>query len=156
VEYVYMNTTLWKKIPPDVMINNIMPYVYQTIDKTLLHDIKTFYSDFNKIINYYYFDMNEYCLLNDLIWFCGNQVIYGTLYNDYTNYSYIAYLNIINILDRNTIFSKLTMNDKIKYIRNHYHFDMMRNIHSKNIQIFGLMTPNERTEFIRLHIIDKD
>ena len=93
---MYMDSSLWKKIPPDVMINEIMPYAYRTIDNTLLHDIRTFVHDFNKIINYYYFDMNEYCLLNDLIWFCNNQIIYGTLYNEY-NYPYITILNMMNI-----------------------------------------------------------
>jgi hypothetical protein len=144
---------LWKKIPPDIMINNIMPYAYRTIDKHRLHDIRTFVHDFNKIINYYYFDMNEYCLLNDLIWFCNNQIIYGALYNDY-NHPYITILNIINILDRNIVFRKLPYDAKIKYIRKNYYFDMMRNTHSKNMQLLSILTPEERAAFINLHIIN--
>lgn len=46
-----MDSSLWKKIPPDIMINEIMLYAYRTIDNTLLHDIRTFVHDFNKIIN---------------------------------------------------------------------------------------------------------
>jgi hypothetical protein len=149
---MYMDSSLWKKIPPDIMINEIMPYAYRTIDNTLLHDIRTFVHDFNKIINYYYFDMNEYCLLNDLIWFCNNQIIYGTLYNEY-NYPYITILNIINILDRNIVFKKLSHDAKITYIRKNYYFDMMRNTHSKSMQLLSMLTPDERCEFINRHII---
>jgi hypothetical protein len=152
---MYMDSSLWKKIPPDIMINNIMPYAYRTIDKLLLHDIRTFVHDFNKIINYYYFDMNEYCLLNDLIWFCNNQIIYGTLYNEY-NYPYITILNIMNILDRNIMFKKLPHHAKVKYIRKNYYFYMMRNTHFKNMQLLSMLTPDERADFINLHIIHSE
>lgn len=97
--------------------------------------------------------MNEYCLLNDLIWFCNNQIIYGALYNDY-NHPYITILNIINILDRNIVFRKLPYDAKIKYIRKNYYFDMMRNTHSKNMQLLSILTPEERAAFINLHIIN--
>lgn len=147
-----MNTTLWRKIPPDVMINNIMPYSYRTIDATLLCDIRSFIHDYRIIINYYYFDMNEYVLLNDLIWFCNNSVIHGSVCNN-NRYPYITILNIINILNRNPIFCKWNFDRKFSYIKKTYYNNITKNMHSKNMQILSLLTPDERSEFISQHII---
>ena len=62
-----MEIELWKKIPVDVFINHIMPYTYKKQDTNLLNDIRNFVFDYRMIVNYYFFDLNEYCLLVDLI-----------------------------------------------------------------------------------------
>lgn len=147
-----MYMELWKKIPPDIMINNIMPFTYKTINKNLLFDIRTFVRDYRTIINYYYFDMNEYILLNDLIWFCNNQSIHGVIYND-ANYPYIK---IMNILDRNPMFSRLSNDRKFKYIKNNYYYNIMKNTHSKIFRILSLFTQIEREKFMHCCIIDID
>ena len=87
-----MNTTLWRKIPPDVMINHIMPYSYRIIDANLLFDIRSFIHDYRIIINYYYFDMNEYVLLNDLILFCKKNYYYNKMSNMHSKITHILSL----------------------------------------------------------------
>ena len=54
-----MENKLWKKIPVDVFINNIMPFVYQKQHDDLLNDIRNFTFDYKMIKNYYFFDLNE-------------------------------------------------------------------------------------------------
>jgi hypothetical protein len=66
------NKQLWKKIPLDLLYNHIIPYTYQKIDSNLLNDIRNFIHDYRIIINYYYFDMNEYFLVHDILVFCSN------------------------------------------------------------------------------------
>ena len=133
---------LWKKIPVDVYINHIIPYTYQKIDTKLLNDIRNFIYDYNMIINYYYFDMNEYCLLIDIIWFFNKKPI--------TEINHL----FINFLNRNIIFNKLSYDKKISFIKNNFYCNLYSNAAKKNKLLLALMTPSERANFINRYIIE--
>ena len=135
---------LWKKIPFDVFINHIIPYTYKKINNKLLNDIRNFTFDFQMIINYYYFDMNEICLLVDLTLFCnsGCNILYVT-----TNYS------LIDVLDRNFTFKNFSLDKKMDFIKKNFYFNINVNTHKKNKFLLSLLTPSERTSFINEYII---
>ena len=137
-----MENKLCNKIPFDVFVNNIMPYAYQKIDSNLSNDIRNFVFDYNIIINYYYLDLNEYCLLIDLIWFCNSVPLN-------TNIHY----KFIDILDRNTIFKKLSLDEKHRYINEKFNIESMVKTENKNKFLFSLLTPIERARFINTYII---
>jgi hypothetical protein len=137
-----MENKLWNKIPFDVFVNNIMPYAYQKIDSNLSNDIRNFVFDYNIIINYYYLDLNEYCLLIDLIWFCNSVPLN-------TNIHY----KFIDILDRNTIFKKLSLDEKREYINKKFNYEYTLKTTNKNKFLLSLLTPVERAQFINKYII---
>lgn len=133
---------MWNKIPFDVFVNNIMPYAYQTIDSKLSNDIRNFVIDYNIIINYYYLDLNEYCLFNDLIWFCNS----GPLIHN-------IHYKFIDILNRNNSFRKLALDEKHRFINQKFDHDRMLKTTNKNKFLFALLTPIERAQFINKYII---
>lgn len=133
---------MWNKIPFDVFINNIMPYAYQKIDNNLSNDIRNFVIDYNIVINYYYLDLNEYCLFNDLIWFCNS----GPLIQN-------IHYKFIDILDRNIIFKKLSLDEKHRFIAQKFNFESMIKTTNKNKFLFSLLTPFERARFINKYLI---
>lgn len=135
---------LWRKIPLDVFINHIIPYTYQKINNNLLNDIRNFKNDFQMIIDYYYLDMNEVCLLTDLTWFYNGN--HKSLAIE-TNHSFV------NILDRNFTFKKLSLDKKMDFIRKNFYFNINTNIHKKNKFLLLLLTPSERASFINEYII---
>jgi len=131
-----------EKIPLDVLYNHIIPYTYQKIDSRLLNDIRNFICDYNIIINYYYFDMNEYCLIHDLLLFCnGNGNGNG---ND----------SLIDFLNRNTMFNNLSLDKKYEYIQDKFYTNFVLNAEKKIKFLFSLLTPSERACFINKYIID--
>ena len=130
------NQQLWKKIPLDVLYNHIIPYTYQKIDSNLLNDIRNFIHDYRIIINYYYFDMNEYFLIHDLLVFLISDEI------------------TIDFLNRNVIFKKLSLDKKYNYIQ-HFQKNLNTNVEQKIKFLFSLFTPNERARFINKYIIDE-
>ena len=133
---------MWNKIPFDVFVNNIMPYAYRTIDSKLLNDIRNFVLDYNIIINYYYLDLNEYCLFTDLIWFCNSVPLIQN-----THYKFI------DLLDRNISFKKLSLDEKYQYINKNFNVESMVKTENKNKFLLSLLTPIERARFINTYII---
>ena len=129
-----------EKIPLDVLYNHIIPYTYEKIDSRLLNDIRNFICDYNIIINYYYFDMNEYLLLHDLLLFCNS--------NGNGNDSLIDFLN------RNLMFKKFSLDKKYEYIQEHFYTNFILNAEKKMKILFSLLTASERARFINKYIID--
>lgn len=138
-----MEAQLWKKIPTDVFINHIAPYTYQQYDKSLLNDVRNFIRDYCMIINYYYFDMNEYCLLLDLLWFCNKKLLFETITQSF-----------MDIMNRNIAFNALSLGKKYEYIHHHFYFDGNVKTTQKNKYILALLTPSERVQFINEYIIE--
>jgi len=128
------NQNLWRKIPYDVFINNIIPYTYQKIDSNLLNDIQNFIHDYRIILNYYSFEMNEFFLIHDILVFLISDEI------------------TIDFLNRNVMFKNLSLDKKYNYIQ---HFQKILNskVEHKNKFLLALMTPSERALFINKHII---
>jgi hypothetical protein len=142
------NIQLWKTIPLDIFINHIIPYTYAKIDVNLLNDIRNFIFDYNMIINYYYFDMNECCLLNDIILFCNNDIWISI-------FEKIDYPLLI-ILNRNISFQKMSSHKKYDFIVKHFYFDISVKTTKKNRFLLSLLTPFERAAFINQYIIKCD
>jgi len=130
-----------EKIPLDVLYNHIIPYTYQKIDSRLLNDIRNFICDYNIIINYYYFDMNEYCLIHDIISFCSG----NCNGNDES---------LIDFLNRNTMFNNLSLDKKYEYIQDKFYTNFVLNAEKKIKFLFSLLTPSERARFINKYIIE--
>ena len=141
-----MEKQLWKKIPVDIFINHIMPFVYKKQDTILLNDIRNFYPDYRMIINYYFFDLNEQCLLVDLVSFCTNYLCNDSLIN-------ISKMSFINFLERNIIFRKMPLGKKFEYIKSKFYFNIHTNTEMKIKFLFTLLTPSERARFINQYII---
>jgi hypothetical protein len=142
-----MEIQLWKKIPVDIFINHIMPYTYKKQDTNLLNDIRNFVFDYQMIVNYYFFDLNEYCLLVDLISFCTNHLCNNPLYNN-------SKMSFINILERNIMFRKLCLGKKFEYIKSNFYFNIHTKTEMKIKFLFSLLTPFERARFINEYIIE--
>jgi hypothetical protein len=140
------NQQLWKQIPLDVLYNHIIPYTYQKIDSNLLDDIRNFIHDYRIIINYYYFDMNEYFLIHDLMLFCSNGGISFKVTPDDS---------LVNFFNRNMIFKKLPLNKKYNYIQLNFYHNLTSKVEQKIKFLFSLFTPNERARFINEYIIDE-
>jgi hypothetical protein len=121
------------KLPIDIIINIILPFLYQPQQQELLMDIKNFNVTFNEIDNYYAYEFNYFVMLQDLL-----------------NYFYYdnEYFHII--LKRTFLFSDLEFITISKYIYENYHNKISKNrkpkYHSKII--WGLLIPNERKSFI--------
>jgi len=139
------NIQLWKKIPLDIFINHIIPYTYAKNDVNLLNDIRNFMFDYNMIINYYYFDMNEYFLIHDILLFCSNGGISFKITPDNS---------LINFLNRNIIFRNLPLHKKHNYIQLNFYYNLTSKIEQKIKFLFSLFTPKERACFINKYIID--
>jgi len=108
---------LWRKIPVDIFINHIVPYSYRRINESLLNDIRNFIIDYHLITDYYYFDMNEHCLLVDLLWFCNRNPLFDTVSRSF-----------MDILNRNTMFKHLSLEQKYEYIQQNFYYNIKRQI----------------------------
>jgi len=126
-----------KKIPTEIIINNILPYTYETKPTELLVDIISFRTDYNIIINLYAFSYNYRILLFDLIYFCNNSI--------YIDDSIT--LKLQNLLKRNYILSQFSNDQLVYFIYTTFH-EKRRNILSQIKFIWGLLTVHERNEFI--------
>lgn len=138
-----MEAHLWKKIPTDIFINHIAPYSYEKIDESLLNDIRNFTLDYRLITDYYYFDMNEHCLLVDLLWFCNRNPLFDTVSRSF-----------IDILNRNVMLKYLSLEQKYEYIQQNFYYNIGTNTLQKNKFILALLTPSERASFINQYIIE--
>lgn len=133
---IIKNNKLWEKIPYDVFVNHIIPYTYQKIDSKLLNDIHNFIRDYNIILNYYSFDLNEYFLIRDILLFCGS-----------------GERTFIDFLNRNVMFKTLSLDKKYEYIQQQFYYNLNSRVDQKNKFLLALMTPSERTRFINRNII---
>lgn len=116
------------KIPIEVYINNILPFTYNIQPKDLLDDIKNYYN-IKSILNNNIFDM-------DLI----KHELLALLYIDHA-FNPNLIMNILNRYYNNLLLKKMTILDFI-----------FLGIHTKFYIIFGLLTVNERNQFLE-HIL---
>ena len=134
---------LWKKIPFDVFINHIMPFVYKKQNVTLLDDIRNFWFDYRMIGDYYFYGLNEFCLSVDLVFLCNGGV------------SLIERVDgrFIDILDRNILFCRFSLDKKRDFVYRNFYLNSGEKTHVKNKFLLSLMTPSERTRFINDFLI---
>jgi hypothetical protein len=133
---------LLKKIPNDIIINNIFPYTYIKKCPKHLQDIRSFYSHFSLVENYYYIYYNEHILFNDLEeFFYKNDEIYSI-----TNKYY-------KIFKRHIMFQDIQHINISNYLYLKFHSNV-NNPNNKIKFIWGLLTPNERVNFIYKHVLE--
>jgi len=120
-------------LPEEIIVNHIMPFIYEPQPKNLMSDIRSFYTDFHLLDNYNYY-YNTYCLYNDII----------------------EFINLENLLVRHYNCKKLSGYQLSFYVVCNFYTIIIKNVSGKNRILWGLMTPTERTQFINKYIIDID
>lgn len=120
-------------LPEEIIINHIMPFIYEPQPKNLMSDIRSFYTDFHLLDNYNYY-YNKYCLYNDIL----------------------DFINLENLLIRHYNCKNYTAYHLSFYIAFNFYTRRIKNVYNKNRMLWGLMTPTERTRFINEYIIDID
>jgi hypothetical protein len=138
-----MSIEIFGKLPFDIVVNHILPYTYRTKPPRHLADIRSFYSDYKCIVNYYYCDLNEYILLRDVVYFYNN----NNSLDSGIDHKFTLLLN------RSIVFQKISLEEKYAFIREHYNDNILINIDNKIKFLWGLMKPKERTVFINHFII---
>lgn len=132
------------KLPEDVVINHIIPYTYQLQPIRLLYDIRSFVNDYALVESIYMTQFNALILLNDLLRFC------------YINVS--PSYGIENIFD-NVLRRHYCISGKSEeYVINRVHLNFHRNVEVRTERkikfIWGLLTRQERTQFINKYLLD--
>jgi len=127
-----------KKIPNDVIINNIVPYTYQLQNKKHLIDVRSFYADYEVLKCFQHYDYNDTIVLNDIIRYCNSNI--APIYDIEIKYE--------QILRRNLFYKNKTKNEIREHIFNDFHNHLLENTERKILFFWGLLTPSERSEFI--------
>jgi hypothetical protein len=133
-----------KKLPHDVIINHIIPYTYQTQPLSLLRDIRSYTREFRFVKDVYYTEYNPSVLLCDLIRFSNNDgvaPIYGI------EYKYEL------LLRRNYVLSSKCKTDIIQYVFQNIHDKLHHKTENKIKFLWGLLTSQERLNFIDEYIL---
>jgi len=152
--------TLTKRIhrlPLELRLWCIIPYTYQLQNKELLRDIRTYHTDANIVDNIYGIQYTGSILLYDLKMFCQFQLIHI--------HQHILASVEINNIDINNLpkcfkilkrhYSYRNSNNMYLYTRL-FQFVTLHSSISRQIHfIFGLLTVEERTEFIEMYILNR-
>ena len=153
--------TLTKRIqnlPLELRLWCIIPYTYELQNTELLRDIRTYHTDKNILDNIYGTQYNNNILLHDLKQFCllTEIPLYIVLDNpDEVNNIYIEDLPLCFTIWRRYYANQQLdnvelMNEMIPFITSRIDSSLSRKIHF----IFGLLTIEERTQFIERYILD--
>jgi len=123
------------RLPEDIVINHIMPFIYNTQSPLLLQDIQDFTENQNILTHLTKTD-NE--LFRHILKFCHKHSIY-----------------IINLLSRSFHFRQKTNPDKIQCVNNHFHIfnAFKKDIKRKLKCLIGLLTPVERMKLVNKILI---
>jgi len=138
-----LNIELLNSLPEDIIINHIIPYTYSVHPYKHLSDIHSFTIDYKILDNYYAFDYNEQILMSDLILFC----------NDARNITIGVNSFFYRLLSRSFMLRSKSYTEINSYIIKNFHDQVDNNIEKKIKFLWGLLTPNERTNFINEFII---
>uniref|UniRef100_A0A6C0DM87 Uncharacterized protein n=1 Tax=viral metagenome TaxID=1070528 RepID=A0A6C0DM87_9ZZZZ len=139
-----------RRIPYDVIINNIIPYTYNPIPTELMIDIYSYKKDLNMIKNIYAFDFNYGILFHDLMYYI-NYIIDE---NYVVNGNHFIMPQCEKILRRNLMISKMNKIKIVTFVNKHFNISINNEtrIERKINYLWGLMTPIERTRFINMFI----
>jgi hypothetical protein len=123
-------TSIFNRIPEDIIREHILPYTYNTQSREHILDIQSYWRDYSIIMNYYAIFMNHKILLYDLYDFCFPRVI-----------------------ERYVLFTKVGTPESFSDI---CHTILCREVKSNIRFIFGLLNPIERTQFINEYILNTE
>ena len=147
-----LQSNLLRRIPEEIIRQEIIPYTYSPQSKEFLADIRSFYVDWNIIDNAYLVDYNYPVLVRDLQIYCRNIVYNNDVFDtDLFNDSTYEYRGLI------VKYVKLKQTDNKKSLIHKMMFDFTSRISNPKRRnawfLFGLMTPVQRTRFINKFII---
>ena len=151
--------TLTKRIhrlPLELRLWCIIPYTYKLQNKELLRDIRTYHTDKNILDNVYGTQYNNNILLHDLNQFCLLTYVplYINLHSDDVNNMSLDDLPLCFTLWRryygNKKLNNIELLQKMVPFLSTYITTISRKVHF----IFGLLTVEERTQFIERYILD--
>ena len=133
-----------QRLPEDVVINHIIPYTYQLQPRRLLYDIRSFVNDYALVESIYMTQFNALILLNDLLQFC------------YINVSPSYGIENIfeNVLRRHYCIYGKSEEYLISRVRLNFHRNVEVRTERKIKFIWGLLTRQERTQFINKYLLD--
>ena len=143
-----------KYLPVELILFCIIPYTYQPQCPELLHDIRTYKKDTGMLDNTYGTTYTESILLYDLKRFC--QVPNARGYADWLETIDVYNLNILPrcfaIWKRHFMHKDMSNSQLHTLIIN---FDIMHTSIQRRIMfLWGLLLPNERTQFINTYILE--
>lgn len=139
-----VNPNNLKRLPLEVIMTHIIPYTYNVKPAIHLHDIRSFKVDYDLLTNLFY-DYNEIMILNDLVQFCNNNRMPN--YNIEKKYE--------NIIRRHFSFHNKTKYEINKFVFLNIHRKMLSFSERKIRFLLGLLTPNERTSFFNMYILEE-
>lgn len=128
------------RIPYYVVHKHIIPYTYLPQSKALLRDIRNYIQDINLIESVYLTQYNEFILLSDLFLFHGF---------NYTMSDISA--NLASLFKRHVVFQNKKHIELYPYLRS---MNVSNRRHAMIKFIWGLMSPEERNEFINDYLLD--
>ena len=147
------------RLPLELRLWCIIPYTYQLQNKELLRDIRTYRTDKNVLDNVYGTQYNNNILLHDLKQYC--QIPQIPLYIIHDNQAEINDISIHKLPRCFTIWKRYysnqqldnveIMNKMIPFLTTRITSSIYRKLHF----IFGLLTVQERTEFIEMYVLQE-
>jgi len=131
---------IWRTLPDDIVIQHIMPYVYQKQSHILLHDIRNYYIEYTWTQDFYEYNYNQY------VWFCD-------LINYFTHSHIHSTKGMTKLLKRHFIYKNKDAFDlfEISFKLCNKIDDSL--VERKNRFLWGLMLPVERIQFCNRIII---
>jgi hypothetical protein len=126
-----------RKLPEEIIVNHIAPFIYMPQNNTLLDDVRSFYMDMRFLENLYYTDFNDTILVYDLVRFCNCGLTSNGINPSFER-----------ILRRNPVLSKKPSAYIVSYILSSFVTSVTYNATTKIKFIWTLLSPAERTSFI--------
>ena len=136
-----MRDSLVQKLPYEIKMK-IIPYTYNVQSRELLLDIRSFYNDFQTVMDCYYIHYNERILLHDLHVYCTNNLI------EFKDSHYMVIPN--EYLINNIFQASLFVNNRL------YNNHTLDEIRIKVRLMWGLLGPLHRTRFINKYILEEE
>lgn len=136
---------IWRTLPVDLVIQHIMPFIYQPQSKRMLRDIRSFYEDFSLIDESYVHDYNHYMLLTDILGFF-------TL----LEHSHYVETGVEKILRRHMKYADcdISVINKAMYSMYYKNLEKEDSLVQKVRFLWGLMLPVERARFINKFLLE--
>lgn len=139
-----MENNVAQYLPYYLIHRCIIPYTYELQPKQLLRDIRSFFTDYALVENTYYTMYNSSILFTDLVRYCNPKHRFSqTLSPKYTE-----------MLRRHSSLTFQT-DEYIQQLALHNRTDVGPSVYSRRTRfLWGLLTPEERTEFINTYILE--
>lgn len=153
-----VNNFLEKHICIDVLINHVYPFARQSPPPSLLRDIRSFSVDIALLDTLYTTHYNPYILHTDLMFYLTNtqtQDLENSIYGE--GYRHPTFIYVY----RRLWGKEFATTDELFDIHNKFGCkgegdDRQNNVTQLNRRIWGLLTPEERTDFINRYVIEEE